>query len=115
MTESHRPSDPTSSDPEEQAMLRAKYHDYCSAQVADILLRLPPDEMYVVAEKAARERGDAPARSWEEMVRGATAWLSARIPLPPFEAWVADYRAHPERYEAYLMGLWRSRGDGEAD
>ena len=40
------------------AILRAKYHDYCSSQVADLLLFLTPDEIYVVAQKAARERSD---------------------------------------------------------
>ena len=38
----------------------------------------------------------------------ATTWLSSRVSLPPFEAWAKDYRADPDRYDRYLMGLWRS-------
>jgi hypothetical protein len=31
-----------------------------------------------------------------------------RVALPPFDIWREDYRAHPDRYESYLMGLWES-------
>ncbi len=47
-------SPPNSRDMEPEKVLRAKYLDYCSAQVADILLLLSPDEMYVLAQDAAR-------------------------------------------------------------
>ena len=42
------------------------------------------------------------------MVQVATEWLSRRITLPPFDVWVEDYLAHPNRYEEYFMGLWES-------
>ena len=93
---------------DEMAILRAKYLDYCSAQLADLLLYLSPDEIFLVAEKAARERGEAGAGSYTEMVQTATEWLTRRVSLPPFEVWVEDYRAHPQQYENYLMGLWES-------
>jgi hypothetical protein len=93
---------------DEEAILRAKYLDYCSAQLADLLLYLSPDEIYLVAEKAARARGDSTTGSYMHMVQTATAWLSTRVSLPPFEVWAEDYRANPGRYDEYLMGLWRS-------
>ena len=89
-------------------VLRAKYHDYCSAQVADLLVFMSPDEIYLLAHRALREQGVERDISYVEMVRVATDWLSGRVQLPPFEAWVEDYRAHPERYEEYFMGLWES-------
>jgi hypothetical protein len=46
-----------------------------------------------------------------EMVRVATDWLSTRMPLPPFEIWLEDYRRHPESYEEYLMGLWEAEAE----
>ena len=46
--------------------------------------------------------------SYMKMVQTATTWLSSRVSLPPFEAWAKDYRADPDRYDRYLMGLWRS-------
>ena len=89
-------------------VLRAKYLDYCSAQLADMLLFLSPDEIYLIAQRAALERGDAGEISYTRMVQVATEWLSGKITLPPFEIWVEDYLAHPDRYDEYFMGLWES-------
>ena len=92
----------------ESEVLRAKYLDYCSAQVADLLLFLSPDEIYLLAQRAAQERGDPGEVSYMRMVQVATGWLSEKIALPPFEVWVHDYLAHPDRYEEYFLGLWES-------
>jgi len=89
-------------------VLRAKYLDYCSAQVADLLLFLTPDDIYVLAQRAAGERGDSGELSYNRMVQVATEWLARKIRLPPFDIWVTDYLAHPDRYEEYFMGLWES-------
>lgn len=96
-------------------ILRAKYHDYCSAQLADLLLYLSPDEIYLLAQRASRDEGDVHPPSYEQMVQSATAWLSRKVVLPPFEIWLEDYRAHPERYEAYFMGLWKSELKARTD
>jgi hypothetical protein len=89
-------------------VLRAKYLDYCSAQLADLLLFLSPDDIYLLAQRAARERGDPGEPSYNRMVQIATEWLSQKVMLPPFDIWVTDYLAHPDRYEEYFMGLWES-------
>jgi len=89
-------------------VLRAKYHDYCSAQVADLLVYMSPDEIYLLAHRAYREGGGQGDISYTEMVRVATDWLSRRVALPPFDVWLADYREHPEKYQEYFMGLWES-------
>ncbi len=89
-------------------VLRAKYLDYCSAQVADLLLYLSPDEIYLLAQRAHREEGAQGELSYIQMVRIATDWLSQKVALPPFDVWVADYREHPDRYQEYFMGLWES-------
>lgn len=98
-------------------LLRAKYHDYCSAQVADLLVYMSPDEIYLLAHRAFREEGGEGDISYVEMVRVATDWLSRRVALPPFEVWLEDYQAHPDSYEEYFMGLWESEKDlaGEPD
>jgi len=93
---------------EPHEVLRAKYLDYCSAQLADLLLYLSPDEIYLLAQRAHRERGSEGELTYVEMVRLATDWLSGKIALPPFDVWLADYRAHPDRYEEYFLGLWES-------
>ena len=92
----------------ESEVLRAKYLDYCSAQVADLLLFLSPDEIYLLARRAAQERGEPGEVLYMRMVQVATGWLSEKIALPPFEVWVQDYLAHPDRYEEYFLGLWES-------
>jgi len=99
--------------PEE--ILRAKYLDYCSAQVADILLLLSPDEMYVLAQEAAREVGASGDLGYVRIVELATGRVSRKLALPPFEVWVQDYRLDPGRYDQYLMGLWESEPKGAPD
>ncbi len=107
-TEAESTAEHDGTDPE--ATLRAKYLEYCSAQLADLLLYLSPDEIYILAEKAGREAGrpEPPDRTYSAMVRDATWWLSQRVALPPFDVWLEDYRRNAERYESYLMGLWES-------
>ncbi len=106
-------AEPTPSHNSESAreVLRAKYVEYCSAQLADLLLYLTPDEIYLLAQRAAPpgEEDRAPGHaSYGAMVERATGWLASRVALPPFEVWIEDYRRHPERYESYLMGLWEA-------
>lgn len=93
---------------EDLDILRAKYLDYCSAQLADVLLYLSPDDIFLLAERTSDEAGGAGEASYPEMVARATEWLSRKVALPPFEVWLEDYRAHPEVYESSLMGLWES-------
>ena len=100
------PPHPRGAEPE--AVLRAKYLDYCSAQVADILLLLSPDEMFVLAQDAAQEAGASGELGYDRIVDLATGRVSRKLALPPFEAWVRDYQADPGRYEEYFMGLWES-------
>ena len=93
-----------------EAVLRAKYLDYCSARVADALLRLSADEMYVLAHEVAREDDrelDEPL-SFGAMVKLATAGISRQLRLPDFPEWAKEYRANPEYYEQRLLGLWEA-------
>ena len=93
-----------------EAVLRAKYLDYCSARVADALLRLSADELYVLAHEVAREDDrelDEPL-SFGAMVKLATAGISRQLRLPDFPEWAKEYRANPEYYEQRLLGLWEA-------
>jgi hypothetical protein len=112
------PLPPETKGPESDAVLRAKYLDYCSAQVADILLLLSPDEMFVLAQDAAREARVGPDLSYEQIVDLATGRVSRKLALPEFEDWVREYEADPGRFEEELIGLWESdlsgRGSGDS-
>ena len=99
---------------ETEPVLHAKYHDYCSSQLADLLLFLSSDEIYLLAKRAQEGRDEAATPSYADVVRVATEWLSARVPLPPFEVWLEDYRRNPASYDEYLMGLWESEVDTQA-
>ena len=92
-------------------VLRAKYLDYCSSQVAAHLLRLSPDEIYVLAQEALRAGGRESEPSYEEMVRLATEGVAQRLTLPPFEQWADEYERDPARYDDQLIGFWESELD----
>ena len=64
---------------ESPEVLRAKYADYCSAQVADLLLYLSPDEIYLLAQRAYREEDGGEELTYVQMVRIATDWLSHKM------------------------------------
>jgi hypothetical protein len=103
---------PRRAEESEDEVLRAKYLDYCSARMAEVLLRLTPDEMYVLAEGAAEDSGITDTRhlSYETIVRLATERLCRRLSLPPFETWATAYREDPQLFESELLGLWRTDG-----
>lgn len=89
------------------SVLKAKYLDYCSARLSEVFLSLSPERVYRLVEEAAGEAGLNPADlGFQTMVELVTDKLSASVPLPELEAWADDYRAHPERYDPYLLGFW---------
>lgn len=98
--EPHPAAQPVESDD----VLRAKYFDYCSAKVADLLLQLPPDEIYVLTEEARRRTGASEGR-FSDLVWMATEGIRERLVLPTFEVWVEDYTKNPKHYERYFL-MW---------
>lgn len=108
-------------DPEAGRELRAKYLDWCSARLADRFLRLTPDQIYELAQRAssggeAPEGGGQPGArgvgtelSYRSLVELVTEALTAQTPLPSFEEWAAAYAEAPERFDEELMGLWREQ------
>lgn len=98
-----------------EALLRAKYADYCSAQLTEVFLSLDDERIYEIVEEEAREQDVRPGRlGFRAMVRLATQRLRESVPLPDFETWRRDYETDPEQYEKYLMGLWRQRSEEDA-
>jgi hypothetical protein len=101
-------SDERTSGAEPVEVLRAKYYDFCSARVADVLLELSPDEIYVLAEEASRTRPVRGDLDYDRMVRLATERISGNLGLPSFEEWRQRYLEDPEAMDAMLIGLWRT-------
>jgi hypothetical protein len=99
---------------------RAKYLDWCSAQVADHFLALSPDEIFELAERATEEDPETSSRSLSTSASGAdeltsyravverVTWVLARdLELPSFAEWLELYERDPEAIEAQLLGFWK--------
>ena len=98
----------------DEDVLRAKYADYCSAQLTEVFLSLSEERVYeIVQEEARAQEFDQEPQGFRTMVRLATKRLRESVPLPDFETWRRDYEAAPDEYEEYLMGLWRQRSEEE--
>ena len=107
---------------EDLSVLRSKYHDWCSARVADRFVELSPEEIYELASgesspedetRTASAPGGAGAVSlsagYSEMVRRVTEVLATGMDLPSFEDWLESYRRDPARYEKEMLGFWRDQ------
>ena len=114
---------------DEQAVLRSKYHDWCSARVADRFVALSPEEIYELAHaggvdesgggrmhgipeaSASRDAGafSLDEAGYSELVRRVTEVLATSMELPSFEQWVESYRRDPARYDREMLGFWRGQ------
>ena len=111
---------------EDVSVLRSKYHDWCSARVADRFVELSPEQIYELAHAGGgdgsegRMRGNAEASAssdadafslegadYADLVRRVTEVLATSIDLPPFEVWAESYRRDPARYDREMLGFWR--------
>ena len=101
--------------------MRAKYLDWCSAQLADHFLALSPDEIFQLAERAAHEERN-PARSlsasmaeedellsYRAVVERVTEVLAREIELPSLDEFIEMYERNPAPIEARLLGFWREQ------
>lgn len=90
-------------------IVRAKYLDYCSAQISEVFLSLTDERIYELVEEAAKEAElRVGSLSFQEMMRLVTRKLQVSIPLPDLGSWATDYERDPARYDPYLLGLWQS-------
>lgn len=107
-------------DEAEERILRAKYLDWCSARVAERFLDLSAEEIYALAHGSDEEGADGPealpppdTESYRVLVQRVTEVLLSRITLPEFEEWRKQYAASPGRFDAEMLGFWRTSGGGE--
>lgn len=100
----------------DQPILRDKYLDYCSAQIAEIFLSLSDERIYELVQEAAREANLSPGSlGFDVMVKLVTTKLRNSVPLPDLETWIEDYTANPDHYEHLLLGLWGNEPHEEAE
>lgn len=110
MTDSGKTGPRTAGKGTSDSVLRAKYLDYCSARVAEVLLRLSADDMYLLAQEVSKESGDEAEEvpSFNTIVRLATERISRELALPDFPQWAMEYKKDPEAFEQQLLGLWET-------
>lgn len=108
------------SEPAEERELKAKYHDWCSARLAERFLQLSPAEIYDMAERVPETGGggvaprlvgerlpEAGSVQFRHLIARLTEVLAAEVGLPTFEQWEAAYRASPAEIERDLLGFWK--------
>lgn len=90
--------------------------------MADQFLALSPDEIFELAERAAREDDGVPGRSsstlleevrdlssYRVLVERVTEVLADHMELPDYAEWVELYRRSPESVESQLLGFWKEQ------
>lgn len=102
-------------------MLRAKYLDWCSAQIADRFLSLSPDEIFELAERASQGTGlhpgpalstslaDGDLSSYRAVVEQVTEVLARELELPSLVEWQKMYESDPAAIDEQLLGFWREK------
>ncbi|UCC71740.1 MAG: hypothetical protein JSV86_15380 [Gemmatimonadota bacterium] len=110
--EPRKPRKPVA-EPEE--VLRAKYLDYCSARLCDVFMELEEERVFELA-RAAEERAGVSqgALSFQEIADLLVEQLMDDLALPNFTTWGEAYQEHPEDYDPYLLGLWKTMVESPA-
>lgn len=90
----------------QESEIKDKYLDYCSALIAEHLLLLSPDEIYLLAREAHRSDGMTVEPSYEDLVRLAQVGISKRLALPSFQEWVEEYKENTGKFEDKFLALW---------
>lgn len=103
--ESEEGSPPSGADLDE---LRSLYASYRMDQVAHFIALVHPDDFHrAVDEILDGEKIDFAARDRLQLAMMVVEYIEARLPLPPFEAWILDFLAHRPVYERYAHELQR--------
>jgi hypothetical protein len=88
--------------------LRSLYESYRLDQVAHLIALLPPEDFGALVNRLLEGREiDFRASDRLQLAMLVVQELERRLPLPPFEVWVADYLAHRETYRQYAHALHR--------
>lgn len=86
--------------------LRSLYDSYRLDQVAHLIALLDPEDFREMVEiLLSGRRIDFRERDRFQLAMSVVQDLERRLPLPPFETWVADYLAHPGEYRRYAFAL----------
>jgi hypothetical protein len=103
------PQEPRKQVVDSEEVLRAKYLDYCSARVCDVFMELEEERVFELARAVEDKIGLTQGRlTFRDLAALLVEKLLGDMALPEFEAWAEEYKASPEKYDPYLLGLWKS-------
>ena len=103
------PRKPQGPGAESEEVLRAKYLDYCSARLCDVFMGLEEERVFELARAVEQKAGVTHgALNFRDLANLLVEQLLGDLALPDFDSWAEDYQRHPEQYDPYLLGLWRS-------
>ncbi len=98
---------PTEDDASRQH-LESVYDSYRIDQVSHLIALLEPDAFSDLVDRLLGGRTiDFRASDRLQLAMLVVQELERHLPLPPFDVWVEDYRAHPEAYQRYSHTLHR--------
>lgn len=101
--------------------LRTRYTDWCSARIAEHLLALTPEEVFLLSERGIPEDatptpdpapGSFALRSSYSPAERSIRAAHAELGLPAFDEWVAEYTRDPARFDADILGFRRAADRG---
>ncbi len=99
--------------------LRTRYTDWCSARIAEHLLALSPEEVFLLSERSAQggtpPTPDEASGAFSFHSRYSRAERSIRaayeeLGLPAFESWAVEYARDPARFDRDILGFRRATG-----
>ncbi|HEV2148182.1 MAG TPA: hypothetical protein VGR37_12330 [Longimicrobiaceae bacterium] len=102
--------------------LRTKYSDWCSARIAEHLLALSPEDVFLLSERGAlsdatptpdEASGSFSFRSGYSPAERTIRAAFEELGLPPFAEWAAEYTRDPDRFERDLLGFRTVARGGE--
>ena len=90
------------------ARLRSLYESYRLDQVAHLVALMAPEDFRALVTTLLDGREiDFRTGDRFQLAMLVVQEIEQRLPLPPFEAWVADYLEHRETYRLYAHALHR--------
>ena len=88
--------------------LRSLYQSYRLDQVCHFITLVDPKSFEETVDSILEgQRVDFSAKDRLQLGMLVIEYIEARIPMPPFEVWVADFLAHKEEYMLYTHTLHR--------
>lgn len=89
--------------------LHSLYSSYRLDQVAHFIALIRPEHFQEAVDRILDGRSmDFAGKDRLQFAMMVVAYIEEHLPLPPYEAWVEDYLAHPEEYRLYAHTLHRA-------